>query len=160
MYYTLFFFSFSPQSPPVHSSVFFVVGPFSCGMWDGASAWFDEQCYVRSQDSNQRNTGPPTAERTDLTTRPRGQPCTMPFLRMSKQLGEVRSLGGTVRSSIHIQPCLPQSQYAHQPHSPCPKFRNLRGGSSLLPSSVPPSPKKKRGNVDFIICLWKFKQGL
>ncbi|XP_008530648.2 nuclear distribution protein nudE-like 1 isoform X2 [Equus przewalskii] len=45
-------------------------------MWDAASAWFDEQCHVRAQDSNQRNTGPPAAERTDLTTRPRGQPLT------------------------------------------------------------------------------------
>ena len=38
------FFLFSPQSPPVHSCMFFVVGPSSCGMWDAASAWFDEQC--------------------------------------------------------------------------------------------------------------------
>ena len=43
-------------------------------MWDAASAWFDEQCHVRAQDSNQRNTGPPAAERANLTTRPRGQP--------------------------------------------------------------------------------------
>ena len=34
-----FIFSpFSPQNPPVHSCVFFVVGPSSCGMWDTASA--------------------------------------------------------------------------------------------------------------------------
>ena len=46
-------FPFSPQSPPVHSCIFFVVGPSSCGMWDAASAWFDEQCHVRAQDSNQ-----------------------------------------------------------------------------------------------------------
>src|SRR3712207_3646434 len=43
-------------------------------MWDAASAWFDEQCHVHAQDSNQRNTGPPAAERANLTTRPRGQP--------------------------------------------------------------------------------------
>ena len=47
------FFSFSPQSPPVHSCIFFIVGPSSCDMWDAASAWFDEQCHVRAQDSNQ-----------------------------------------------------------------------------------------------------------
>uniref|UniRef100_A0A9L0KEG4 Apoptosis antagonizing transcription factor n=2 Tax=Equus asinus TaxID=9793 RepID=A0A9L0KEG4_EQUAS len=61
-------------SPPVHSCVFSVVGSSSCGMWDTASAWSDEQCHVRAQDSNQRNTGPPAAERMNLTTRPRGQP--------------------------------------------------------------------------------------
>ncbi|XP_070432032.1 zinc finger CW-type PWWP domain protein 2 isoform X4 [Equus przewalskii] len=49
-------------------------------MWDAASAWFDEQCHVRAQDLNQRNTGPPAAERTDLTTRPRGQPLFLTFL--------------------------------------------------------------------------------
>src|SRR3712207_9259582 len=70
----ILFFPFSPQSPPVHSCIFFVVGPSSCSMWDAASAWFDEQCHVRAQDSNQRNTGPPAAERANLTTRPRGQP--------------------------------------------------------------------------------------
>ncbi|XP_070123438.1 uncharacterized protein [Equus caballus] len=59
---------------PVHSCIFFVVGPSSCGVWDAASAWFDEQCHVHAQDSNQRNTGPPAAERVDPTTRPRGQP--------------------------------------------------------------------------------------
>uniref|UniRef100_A0A9L0TKQ2 Inosine triphosphate pyrophosphatase n=1 Tax=Equus caballus TaxID=9796 RepID=A0A9L0TKQ2_HORSE len=46
----------------------------TCGMWDAASAWSDEQCHVRAQDSNRRNTGPPAAERANLTTRPRGQP--------------------------------------------------------------------------------------
>ena len=68
------FFPFSPQSPPVHSCSFFVVGSSSCGMWDAAPAWSDEQCHVRAQDSNRRNTGPPAAERANLTTRPRGQP--------------------------------------------------------------------------------------
>ncbi|XP_070092719.1 uncharacterized protein [Equus caballus] len=61
-------------SPPVHSCTFFIVGPSSCGTWDAASAWLDEQCHVRAQDSNQRNTGPLAAERANLTTRPRGQP--------------------------------------------------------------------------------------
>ena len=69
-----FFVPFSPQSPPVHSCIFFAVGSSSCGMWDAASAWFDEQCHIWAQDSNQRNTGPPAAERENLTTRPRGQP--------------------------------------------------------------------------------------
>ena len=70
----ILFFPFSPQSPPVHSCTFFVVSPSSCGMWDAASAWFDKQCHVRAQDSNQRNTGPPAAEHANLTTRPWGQP--------------------------------------------------------------------------------------
>uniref|UniRef100_A0A9L0ID93 Uncharacterized protein n=1 Tax=Equus asinus TaxID=9793 RepID=A0A9L0ID93_EQUAS len=54
------------EKPPVHSCVFFVVGPSSCGMWDAASAWSDEQCHVRAQDSERRNTGPPAAERANL----------------------------------------------------------------------------------------------
>ena len=49
----ILFFPFSPQSPPVHSCIFFVVDPSSCGMWDAASVWSDEQCHVRAQDSNQ-----------------------------------------------------------------------------------------------------------
>ena len=52
-----FIFPFSPQSPLVHSCVFLVVGPSSCGMWDTASAWLDEQCHVRGQDPNRRNPG-------------------------------------------------------------------------------------------------------
>ena len=71
-----YFFPFSPQGPPVHSRTFFIVGPSSCGMWDATPAWFDEQCHVRAQDSNQWNTGPPAAECANLTTRPRGQPLT------------------------------------------------------------------------------------
>ena len=61
-----FIFPFSPQSPPVHSCIFFVVGPSSRGMWDSASAWFDEQCHGRAQDSNQRNTGLPAAEHANF----------------------------------------------------------------------------------------------
>ena len=73
--FKILFFPFSLQSsPPVHSCIVFVVGPSGCGMWDAASAWFDEQCHVCAQDSNQRNTGPPATERANLTTRPRGQP--------------------------------------------------------------------------------------
>ena len=33
-----FIFPFSPKAPRVHSCVFLVVGPSSCGMWDAASA--------------------------------------------------------------------------------------------------------------------------
>ena len=50
------------------------MGSSSCGMWDAASAWSDEQRHIRAQDSNRRNTGPPAAERANLTPRPRGQP--------------------------------------------------------------------------------------
>ena len=55
--HNFFFFSrfyFSPKAP-----WYIVVGPSSCGMWDAASAWPDEQCHVRAQDSNRRTPGPP-----------------------------------------------------------------------------------------------------
>ena len=55
-------------------------------MWDAASAWFDEQCHVRAQDSNQRHTGPPAAERANLTTRPWGQPLFWFLIDASKYL--------------------------------------------------------------------------
>src|SRR3712207_8625918 len=42
-----------------HSCMFLVVGPSSGGMWDAASAWLDERCHVRTQDSNRRNPGLP-----------------------------------------------------------------------------------------------------
>ena len=48
-----FIFPFSPQIPLVHSRVFLIVGPSSCGMWDAASAWLDERCHVRAQDPDQ-----------------------------------------------------------------------------------------------------------
>ena len=48
-------------------------------MWDAASAWPDEQRHVHAQDLNQRNTGPPAAERANLTSRPRGQPLGVGF---------------------------------------------------------------------------------
>ena len=70
----ILFFPFLPKAPPVYSCIFFLVGPSSCGTWDAASAWLDEQCHVRAQDSNQRNTGPPAAECKNLSTRPHGQP--------------------------------------------------------------------------------------
>uniref|UniRef100_A0A3Q2LMG2 Large ribosomal subunit protein mL42 n=1 Tax=Equus caballus TaxID=9796 RepID=A0A3Q2LMG2_HORSE len=38
--------------PPVHSCVFLVVGPSTCGMWDATSAWPDEWCHVHTQDPN------------------------------------------------------------------------------------------------------------
>ena len=73
-FFKILFFPFSPQSPPVHSCIFLVVGPSSCGMCNAASLWPDEQCHVHAQDSNRRNTGPPAAERANLTTWPRGRP--------------------------------------------------------------------------------------
>ena len=76
----ILFFPFSPQSPPVRSCIFFVVGPSSCGMWDAAPAWPDEQHHVHAQDLNQRNTRPPAAECAKPTTRPRGQPLSPCFL--------------------------------------------------------------------------------
>ena len=79
-FFKILFFPFSPQSPPAHSCALFAVGSSSCGMWDAASAWSDEQCHVRAQDSNQRNTGPPAAECANLTTRPRGHPLPYAFL--------------------------------------------------------------------------------
>ena len=75
----ILFFPFSPQSPPVRSCIFLVVGPSSCGMWDAVSAWLDEQCHDCAQDSNQQNTGPPAAERANPTTWPRGRPHTNTF---------------------------------------------------------------------------------
>ena len=78
-FFIFFLFFPLPKAPPVHSCIFFVVGPSSCGMWDAASAWFDEQYHVRAQDSNQRNSGPPTVECANLTTRPLGQPLPSSF---------------------------------------------------------------------------------
>ena len=67
------------------------MGPSSCGMWDAASAWSDEQWHVRAQDSNQRNTGPPAAERVNLTTRPRGQPPSYLLLATDWEVSYLRS---------------------------------------------------------------------
>uniref|UniRef100_A0A9L0S1S4 Ubiquitin conjugating enzyme E2 E2 n=1 Tax=Equus caballus TaxID=9796 RepID=A0A9L0S1S4_HORSE len=66
--------------PPPNCSPLFIVVYSSLwvllvvALWDAASVWFDEQCHVRTQDSNQRKTGPPAAEHANLTTQPRGQP--------------------------------------------------------------------------------------
>ena len=85
----IFFPLFLPKAPPGRSCIFFIVGPSSCGMWDAASAWPDEQCHVRAQDSNQRNTGPPAAECAELTTRPWGQPPSEGyFLKVISQRGQ------------------------------------------------------------------------
>ena len=46
----------------------------SCGMWDAASVWLDEQCHVHAQDSNPQSPGPPAAECANSTTQPRGRP--------------------------------------------------------------------------------------
>ena len=73
-----FIFPFSPQSPPVHSCIFLVVGPSSCGMWDAASAWPDECCHVPAQDSNGRNPG---LLKQSVRTWPRGQPLIFFFLK-------------------------------------------------------------------------------
>ena len=62
-------------------------------MWDTASAWFDEQCHVHAQDANQRITGPPAAERANLTTLPRGQPLSESFLMWGKNKKSVPFLG-------------------------------------------------------------------
>ena len=78
------FFLFLPKAPPVHSCIFFVVGPSSWGMWDAASPWFDGQCHVHAQDWNQRNTGLPAVERANLTTRPRGQPQNILMIEQTK----------------------------------------------------------------------------
>ena len=45
-------------------------------MWDTASAWPDEWCHVRTQDPNQRNSGPQkrVCELNYLTTWPLNQP--------------------------------------------------------------------------------------
>ena len=60
----ILFFLFLPKAPPVHSCIFLVVGPSSCGTWDAAPAWLDEQCHVGAQDGNRRNSGLPRRART------------------------------------------------------------------------------------------------
>ena len=53
------FFPFSLKAPWYIVVYFLVVGPSSCGMWDAAPAWLDEQCHVHAQDWNWRNSWPP-----------------------------------------------------------------------------------------------------
>ena len=43
-------------------------------MWDATSAWLDERCHVRAQDSNWRKPWAAEAERANLTTLPPDQP--------------------------------------------------------------------------------------
>ena len=71
-----FFFPFSPQAPQ-YIVVYSSCGSFQLWYVGCCLGWFDEQCHVCAQDLNQRNTGPPAAERMNLTTQPRGQP---PFI--------------------------------------------------------------------------------
>ena len=54
-FFLRFYFSFFSPKPPIHSCIFLVVGPSSCGMWDATSAWLDEQCHVLAQDPNRQN---------------------------------------------------------------------------------------------------------
>ena len=54
-----FFLSFFSSNPPGTQLFILVAGPSSCGMWNAASAWPDEQCHVCTQDLNQQNLGPP-----------------------------------------------------------------------------------------------------
>ena len=63
-------FSYFSQSPQVHSCVFLLVAPSSCGTWDAASAWLDEWCHVCAQDLNWRNPGPP---KQSMWTQPLGR---------------------------------------------------------------------------------------
>ena len=101
-YLRFYFFHFSPQSPPVHRCIFFIVGPSSCGMWDAASVWFDEQCHVCAQNLNQWNTGPPAAEHMKLTTRPWGQPLKLLLFKVSN----VVPLPFNCKISTKTVPCL------------------------------------------------------
>ena len=68
------FFLFLPKAPPyiVVYSLLWVPLVVVCGTLPQRG--LDEQCHVRAQDSNQRNTGLPAVERVKLTTQPRGQP--------------------------------------------------------------------------------------
>ena len=99
----LFFFLFLPKAPQYIVVYSFFMGPSSCGMWDAASAWFDEQCHVHAQDSNQRNTGLPAAGRTNLTTWPRGQPRSVNIFNPIKMAGP--SDTETVLSIVSPHPC-------------------------------------------------------
>ena len=54
----LFLLSFSPK-PSSTQWYIPVVGPPGSAMWDAASAWPDERCWVCPQDANLRNARPP-----------------------------------------------------------------------------------------------------
>ena len=64
-------------------------------MWDATSPWFHEQCHVRAPDANQRNTGPPAAERANLTTQPRGQPPSLHFFNLTEMSFSLLGPSGT-----------------------------------------------------------------
>ena len=104
----ILFFPFSPQSPPVHSCIFFLVGPSICGMWDTASVGLDEKYHVRAQDSNQRNTGPPAAERANLTTWPQGQSLNDVFLKLLKTTGWREYKEKVTLNLLWARPCNPK----------------------------------------------------
>ena len=71
-------------------------------MWDAASAWFDEQCHVHAQDSNQRNTGPPAAERANNHSATGPAPLTFFFKsHMKGQQSRQGSLQGAGSSDVH-----------------------------------------------------------
>ena len=73
-FFLRFYFSFFSQSPLVYSCVFLVMGPSSWGMWDAVSAWLDEQCHVRAQDSELVKPWAAEAEHTNPTIQPWGRP--------------------------------------------------------------------------------------
>ena len=77
-----FLLLFHPKAPS-YIVVYSSCSPTGSAMWDTASAWLDEQCHVHALDLNQRNSGPPAAERANLTTLPRGQPQVTPLLLLS-----------------------------------------------------------------------------
>ena len=53
----LFYFCFFSPNPPSTWLYILLVGHSSCGTWDAASPWPNEQCHVCGQDPNQRNPG-------------------------------------------------------------------------------------------------------
>ena len=71
LFYIFFSSCFISPNPPCTQLYILVASPSSCGMWDAVSTWPDEQCYARAQDPNP---GAATAERTNLTPRPRSRP--------------------------------------------------------------------------------------
>ena len=107
-FFQRFYFSFFSQSPPVHSCVFLVVGPSSCGMRDATLVWLDERCHVRAQDSTQWSPGPPEAEHVNLTTQPRGRPHNSWFLKAILQKKEAGS--GKVQDE-HGTSCYMEGQH-------------------------------------------------
>ena len=118
-----------PQSPPVHSCIFFIVGPSSCGMWDAALAWPDEQCDVCAQDLNQRNPGPPAVERVNLTTRPWGQPPKIKSLKKKNDLPKVHTLIFT--SQRHREDCFSKKDFGFLRPIIYKPFKAYKGGFGI-----------------------------